>query len=283
MRVRFWGARGNLATPGAEFVRYGGNTPCVEVLADAGDHRLILDAGTGIIPAGRALMAETPLGRGAGEILLILSHPHIDHIQGFPFFAPIYVRGNVVRVRCAATEGRSTFDVLEEELSPNYSPLYSLDELHATFDIQDWDGQPMSSGPLTVSAFPVPHGRRESSGVLVREGATCLAYVPNVEYDDEAAMTRVADAVRGASMLVHDAMHVPADVPQRRGYGHSSYEEAVHVARRAGVRHLVLFHHDPDRDDAAVDEAVAAARALAQSLGLDMVICAAAEGSTLAL
>lgn len=280
MRVRFWGVRGNLATPGPEFVRYGGNTPCVEVQAEGGD-RVMLDAGTGIIPAGRALMAETPLGRGAGEILLLLSHPHIDHIQGFPFFAPIYVRGNTVRVRCAATEGRSTFDVLEEELSPNYSPLYSLDELHATFDIQDWDGVALQAGALSVSAFLVPHGRRESSGILVTDGTSKLAYVPNVEYDDEAALLRVADSVRGAGMLVHDAMHVPADVPQRRGYGHSSYEEAVRVAQRAGVRHLVLFHHDPDRDDAGLDAALAAARASAASLGLDLTVSAAIEGSTL--
>lgn len=156
MKVRFWGVRGSFAMPGADFLRYGGNTTCVELRTDAGE-RLVIDLGTGATELAKQLMSGD-LGKGKGALHILLSHTHLDHIQGLPFFTPFFIAGNRIDIHGANPSGTSLEATIQNQLAPHYSPLLGLENLAAEVDIHPFEpGAKLQLGAFKVSTAAVPH------------------------------------------------------------------------------------------------------------------------------
>jgi phosphoribosyl 1,2-cyclic phosphodiesterase len=260
VKVRFWGVRGSVATPGPEFLRYGGNTTAVEVRDRAG-HRLLIDLGTGVTQLAKELM-EAEFGRGEGELPILLSHTHLDHIQGLPFFTPFFIRGNQIRIIGPQLADLSLIETLQNHLNPHYSPLYGLENLAAGVRIETIaHGATIELPGFTVSAAAMPHGGMTSFGFRIEADGTALAFLGDVEHPDEGPLPAAIELARGVDLLVHDAMFTDEAYDLRRGWGHSPVSDAIAVAEAAQAKSLALFHHNPDATDDDIDAIVDWARA----------------------
>ncbi|HEX5178148.1 MAG TPA: MBL fold metallo-hydrolase [Gemmatimonadaceae bacterium] len=285
LTLRFWGTRGSIPTPGPATVRYGGNTPCVEVRTAAGA-LVILDAGTGIRPLGNCLVEQARGARITGDIFL--SHAHWDHIQGLPFFTPIFRPGNHFRIWSAASEAEHVARAVREQMSPTVFPV-TFDELGATVEFRALAGG-HADADYSLDVYSVRHpggalAYRMRTGNSRRTG---LVYISDNELGDATGYdspidwrARLVSFTRGASILVHDAMYTREEYEQHRGWGHSHYHDVVQLALDAGVSRVVLYHHNPERSDAEIDDRVAECRALVAQRGAALEVIAAAEGLTL--
>lgn len=284
--VTFWGTRGSIPTPGAHTARYGGNTPCVAVEA-AGGQLLILDAGTGIRALGNRL-GERQNGAVSAEILL--SHAHWDHIQGLPHFKPFFSPGNSVRIWGSRQGTTSLEAILRRQMDPTVFPV-PLDALSARLTVQHVEPGEFTVGAFRVQAMKLRHpGTTLGYRLAPLGGGPALAYVTDNELgegpDYGTAASWRGEFVRfldGVDVLIHDAMYTPDELETHRGWGHSTFEEAVAVAADAGARRLVLFHHEPEHGDETVDRLVDHARRLAKKRALPAEVLAAQEGMTLTL
>ena len=244
--VRFWGVRGSIPVPGPTTVEMGGNTTCVEVRA--GSEIIIFDAGTGLRELGCELMAELPV-----SVKLFFTHVHWDHIQGFPFFGPAFVKGN----RFDLYGGRKVTNSLAEILSgqmefPNF-PV-SLEVMGSRMHFHDLrEGEVVSAGNATVSNTNLNHPGGVIAYRVDYDGHSVVFATDTEHYsclDD-----KLVGLASGADVLIYDAMYTPEEYAgsvgdgPKTGWGHSTWEEGVRVARAAGVRTLVLTHHDPDHED----------------------------------
>ncbi|ACY16725.1 MBL fold metallo-hydrolase [Haliangium ochraceum] len=283
MRVAFWGVRGSIPTPGPETNRYGGNTSCVEVRTKS-DELIIIDMGTGAVPLGKRLMAGA-FGKGQGRATLLLSHSHWDHIQGFPFFAPVFVPGNELTMYGNAKSPSMLEGILEGQMNPHFSPLYTIKNLGASIDFRTVvQGESFALGEVQMRAQPNPHGGTTALAFRLEEDGKSFVYASDVGYSDDASMAAAVAFYRGADVLLHDCTYSPEDQTTRRNRGFSSYVEAARVAVEAKVGHLVMFHYDQDYSDEIVDElAKACRRELDTRGGRDIELSAAAEGSVVEL
>jgi phosphoribosyl 1,2-cyclic phosphodiesterase len=274
MKLRFWGVRGSFAMSGRDFLRYGGNTTCVELLTDAGE-RLLIDLGTGATELGKTLMGAE-FGKGAGTLPVLLSHTHLDHIQGLPFFTPFFIKGNTIRIIGANPMGYTLEATLQNQLAPHYSPLNGLENLAAGVSIETVAaGSTFELPGFMVTTAAVPHGSMWSTGYRISADGKTIAYLSDVEYPSVDEPLDVAvNLARDADLLIHDAMHADEDYDHRRGWGHSPARAGVVVAERAGAKKLALFHHSPDATDDMIDEVVS--RTAARTA---VPVFAAAEGS----
>lgn len=278
MHVAFHGVRGSVPSPGPDTARYGGNTPCLTV-EDAGGHVLILDAGTGLRSSGARIGEGRPID-------LFLTHTHWDHIQGLPFFPPVFRADATLRIygpdEPAGTLEATIRGLFRREVFP-----VPFADVAATFTFAPPPPHDMASGALTVRAIPVHHPGG-AVGYAVRDAAgRTLVYVPDNELGGGDAGGREArqallEASRGADLLVHDATYAGSETGFA-GWGHSTVEEAVRLALDAGVTTLALFHHAPDRVDDAVDALLAEAEALVRDAGGRLSVMAAAEGDVIEL
>lgn len=269
MKLRFWGTRGSLPSPGKDTVRYGGNTPCLEVrLAD--DNLVIFDAGTGLRGLGDALMAT---GRSV-KAFLVISHPHWDHIQGFPFFKPAFVAGNELTIVGPQTRQITLRQMIASQMDKAYFPV-QLNELKARIRFLPVREETIPVYDGTLSSVFVNHPAF-ALGYRLTVGNRSIAYITDNEpFDREVAKSlknvdrhivdvyhqqrgdpnqRIFDFARGVDVLIHDATYTPEEYVNHVGWGHSDYLFALKVASEAGVRKLVLFHHDSTRSDDSVDE-----------------------------
>jgi phosphoribosyl 1,2-cyclic phosphodiesterase len=290
LTVHFWGTRGSIPSPGPATVRYGGNTPCVELRTEDG-WLVILDAGTGIRELGRSLMERAGGAPIAGDIFL--THAHWDHIQGIPFFAPLFRKGNHFTIWGSKSLQTSIDQVVRDQMSPVVFPV-TFQELQARIDFQEL-GEEQSQGiGYEVSAMAVRHpggalAYRFSEGITPGNVAERgLVYVsdnelsPRAKYDDQPGWReRFVEFARGAAVLVHDTMFTAQEYDAFVGWGHSTYDDAVEFAIEADVERLVLFHHRPERTDDEVDQCLANCRALIASRGSRLEVVAAAEGMSL--
>lgn len=274
MIIRFWGVRGSIPVPGRGTLRFGGNTACVSVEADG--TVLVLDAGTGIKDLGAALAG------GSDRIVLLLSHPHWDHVMGMPFFAPLYEEGRPIDVVDFEGDG------------DRFSPLNVLDGVHFPLN---WENLPCEVHHAPGDGLKVLAGygfelRRlrlnhpgGAFGFRVSRDGASMVYMTDNEIDPpEGSATPFGSLVafcRGAEVLCHDAQYVSGEHVDRWGWGHSTLPRVCDLAKDAEVGHLVLFHHDPDRDDDHVAQMEAEARALLEPAGIRCT--AAYEGLTLEL
>ena len=282
-RIRFWGTRGTCPSPGAHTVRYGGNTSCVAV-ESAGGALLVLDAGTGIRALGEALLRRNGQHAATDVLHIVLSHRHGDHVLGLPHFAPLLSRTHTVCLHCGNADADSLRPFIQGLLSPPLFPLVEGVTRH--LDVCDWSNDHALIGnAMRVVRFPANHPG-EASVLCVHIGSrVALAYAPDNELgyasDDPAIAERrerLASALRGIPVLIHDATYVDAELPQHAGWGHSSAEEATRFAMECGAEMLVLFHHHPDRSDDEVDAMARACQAIA---GDRVQVVAAREGDVL--
>jgi len=267
-------------------VRYGGNTPCVELRTDDG-WLIILDAGTGIRELGRSLIERANGAPIAGDIFL--THAHWDHIQGLPFFGPIFQRGNHFTIWGSKSLETSIDRVVRDQMSPVVFPV-TFEQLDAVIDFRELAAGESAGSGYQVSAFPVRHpggalGYRFSNGNA--EGGA-LVYISDNELNPTAKYevprdwrARLIKWVRGATVLIHDTMYTREEYDHHRGWGHSTYEDAVELALDAEVEQLVLFHHKPERTDDEVDRRMEQCRAIVTRRGRELAVVAAAEGLTL--
>ncbi len=269
MRARVWGCRGSLATPGPATVRYGGNTSCIEVRSAAGG-LIVLDAGTGIRDLGVSLAAEP-----VSELDILLTHLHLDHIEGLGFFAPLFEPDCAVRIWGPHPGPMPLADQIAAYLSPPYFPVPferfgSRIEFHEVWADDWWLG-----GSRIVSE-PVAHPGRTVAYRLEEAGHT-LAYVP----DNEPALrpdSGLATA-QGADVLVHDAQYTAAEYASRGGWGHTSLPALAEMLAAAAPSRALMFHHDPSHSDDELDAMLAEVRTLAP----EAVVELAREGMEISL
>ena len=260
MKVRFWGVRGSFAMSGADFLRYGGNTTCVELRTEAGQ-RLIIDLGTGATELAKELMAGE-FGKGQGELQVLLSHTHLDHIQGLPFFTPFFIPGNRIAIHGADPAGTSLERTIQNQLAPHYSPLEALENLAADVDVFSFQpGDKLQLGPFKVATAAVPHATMWTTAFRIEAEGKVVTFLSDVEYADPADPDPAAVALAmGADLLIHDAMHPDEEYSMRRGWGHSPVMAGITVAEAALVKRLALSHHSTDATDAEIDRLVEAAQ-----------------------
>ena len=284
--VTFWGTRGTIPSPGAHTARYGGNTACVEVRDGLG-HLVVLDAGTGIRSLGKQLaQTSTPDGVRAH---IVLSHAHWDHIQGLPYFAPFFREGNVITVWGPKQGDVEMGEILRQLMQPVVFPV-PLDALAATLEVKHVNAEPIETEGCTITSMRVRHPAVTLGYRLELPGGRSVAYVTDDElgrggqYDVGAKWReRFVTFIGGVDLLIHDAMYTPEECATHAGWGHSSWVEAVELARESGVKRLALFHHEPEHTDDATDVIAEQARSLAARHGGRTEIVAAAEGLKIAL
>jgi phosphoribosyl 1,2-cyclic phosphodiesterase len=268
VRVTIWGSRGSIASAGPETVRYGGNTACVQV-SDGPGAILLLDAGTGLRRAGVALAATE------GAVHVLLTHLHMDHIQGLGFFRPLFQPGRELHLWGPPSTTLDLRARLTRYLSPPLFPV-RLRDLPSNVELHDVPPDDWQIGQFTVRAATVVHPG-PTVGYRIEHNGAALAYLPDHEpalgglagsLDREAAAepswTSGYDLAAGADLLLHDAQYTPAEYEERIGWGHSSVRHAVAFADLASVKRVALFHHDPDHDDEALDRLLSEARSLAR-------------------
>ncbi len=258
MQVRFWGVRGSVASSGSHVAKLGGNTSCLELTHDG--HRLIFDAGTGLRALGETL--PTPV-----DTTLFFSHLHWDHVQGFPFFAPAFRPDTHLRLYGPGVDGaRHLRDALARQMSPPHFPV-PLSAMRARMDFADaLPGRAVETGPFRVTPFELPHPQG-CLGYLVEAGDARVAYCTDVELTHERLPSEVGRLLAGVDALVLDAQYTRDEYegrvgPSKVGWGHSTNLDAAHIARAVGARRLFLFHHDPARTDAQVEDMAEEARAI---------------------
>jgi phosphoribosyl 1,2-cyclic phosphodiesterase len=248
VRARFWGTRGSLAAPGPDTIRYGGNTSCIEVRPTDGS-LVILDSGTGIRALGLSLNGSIPK-----RIDILLSHLHLDHLEGLGFFAPLWDPSTELHIWGPPSPTRSLSDRIAQYLSPPLFPV-RLAEIPARLELHDAPEESWTLGSATVSARPIIH-QGPTVGYRIEEDGKALAYLTDHEPALAADLTSVpAEWVSGyaiaagADVLIHDCQYTEAEYPDRAGFGHSSTHHVASFAKIAGARRLILFHHDPNHTD----------------------------------
>ncbi len=252
MRFRFWGVRGSIPTPGSETVRYGGNTACVEVRV--GDQLLILDAGTGLRALGRELEGKPC------KVDLFLSHLHWDHIQGLPYFSPLFAPRTQICFHSRYWPGDSGLKArlaaqMESPFFP--APLFAVS---STLTFEEFEpGEPWFKGGLRVMTCPLCHPNG-SVGLRVEFGGRSLVYATDCEYEGDPP-PEVISFFKNADVLIHDAQYSAEEYDKHRGWGHSSFEAAVRAAQLSGAKRLFFFHHDPGHNDVYLDRALVRLRA----------------------
>lgn len=267
MKVKIWGARGSVPAPGPETARYGGNTSCVQVTLSDGTE-LVLDAGTGIRSLGNQLVQE-PL-----HVEILLTHLHLDHIQGLMFFAPCFRSDAELVIWGPASPEASLEDRIARYISAPLSPV-EVRELPCTASFRDCPTTEWEIGPAKVASASVTH-RGPTLGYRITDGDQTLCYIPDHEPGLTPGLAELEPdwisgfaLAQGASLLIHDCQYTDAEYPGHVGWGHSAVGDSLTFARRTGAEQVVLFHHDPLHTDDDLDALDAEARERWAALGGD--------------
>jgi phosphoribosyl 1,2-cyclic phosphodiesterase len=287
MRVRFWGTRGSIPTPGQTTVRFGGNTACVE-LRTAGGTLFIFDSGTGI----RELGLQLSRSGHPVDAHLLLGHTHWDHIAGFPFFSPAFAPGNRLTIYGARGVGRPLREVIAGQMHATYFPV-PLRDLRAAIDFRELDEGQYAIGDATVQTLLLNHTTR-CMGYRIDTADASMAYITDhepfgpprnghLQNFSHAGDRRLIDFVRGVDLLIQDAQYTAEEYLTHLGWGHGSADYVADVAIAAGVHQAALFHHEPTHPDEQIDQILAAVRQRAARQGSSVHLFAAAEGQELSL
>ncbi len=251
-RVRFWGVRGSTPTPMADHMKYGGNTPCVEVETQNGTI-IILDGGTGLRLLGDALISRAKATGTAIQANLLLSHFHWDHIQGFPFFRPIYSDQNSFTIGAALPETQFLKLAFQGQFIYPYFPVLHS-QLGAKIEFFQFSQDPVEFHDVHLSSRRLNHPQG-CSGFRLELNSRVLVYATDHEHGNPEADRAVRELARGASLLISDAQYTPEEYSHgKAGWGHSTWPDVISIARDANVKELVLTHHDPWRNDEGLAE-----------------------------
>jgi CheY-like chemotaxis protein/phosphoribosyl 1,2-cyclic phosphodiesterase len=294
MRVRFWGTRGSIATPGRGTNHFGGNTSCVE-LTTADGELLILDCGTGAHMLATELMAH---GKRAIDPKILVGHTHWDHIQGFPFFSPAFVEGNTIAIYGPEGSRGSLHDVLAGQMEFTYFPV-ELNQLPAKISYHDLTEGIHTIGGARVATQFLHHPAMTLGYRVEADGVAVVYLVDHEPFSDELWRAgaepgriesilhegdrRHAKFMAGADLVIHDAQYTPEEYASKKTWGHSPYDYVVQIAAAAGVRRVALTHHDPSHDDHFVADLERKARILALQRGTGLDVFCAYEGCELVL
>ncbi|RCS22629.1 MBL fold metallo-hydrolase [Phyllobacterium salinisoli] len=245
--VKFWGVRGSVPVSGAEFLHYGGNTACVELIC--GGHRLFLDAGSGLRLAGEALRAA-----GVTDIDLFFTHCHYDHIIGFPFFTPIHDKNCRITVWSGHLAGRmTTRQMLSEFMLPPWFPA-KLDICKANIACNDFVSgailQPREGITIRTASLNHPGG---CIGYRVEWGGRAIALISDTEHEPGQLDAAILGLIEDADLVIYDCTYIEPEMERYRGFGHSTWQQGVRLCEAAGARGLALFHHDPKRSDGQLE------------------------------
>ncbi len=254
MRVRFHGVRGSMPNPDSTVARYGGDTLCIEIDTATSSHRLLIDAGTGI----RNVAVPAPDDGESLEVDLLLSHFHLDHIIGLPFFAPIFQPQHTFHFHGRA-EGMTVHDAINGALRPPWFPV-PVCESPSEKTFTDLDGSSFEIEGLQITPIWLHHPQGVT-GYRIESGDQVIVVATDHESGDEEADARLVEAARGANLLVHDAQYLETDYKEHEGWGHSTWQRAIEAAERAGVERLLIVSHDIHRTDAELDAIVAKVQA----------------------
>ncbi len=257
MRIKFWGVRGSTPTPQRENLRYGGNTPCVEFRSDGGA-LIIVDCGTGLRTFGKALIEE--FGKRPIRAHVLISHYHWDHIQGLPFFRPLYEKGNEFHFHSLPVPKASLENTLKGQMMDPYFPV------GMTTMRSKWTFVEIKNSPFTLEDFTVQFRRiNHPQGCLsfrIENNAKSVVYATDNEPGDPESDRNIRELARGADVLIYDSQYTRKQLgKEKKGWGHSSWEEGVEVCKEAGVKRFILFHFDPDSSDKDIDRIQKGARA----------------------
>lgn len=273
MKIRFWGVRGSIASPGPQTVRYGGNTTCIEIRTD-NNELIILDAGTGLFPLSQTLLAEMPV-----TAHILISHSHWDHIQGLPFFIPNFIPGNTLRLYGAfdPVSGKGVEQVMAVQLQYSYFPVLEA-EMRGRIEYQTLaPEQPVRIGSATVTPYLLNHPVVNFGYRIECDGKSVFftgdheppynIYEPSddayAEYQalvDEKEQA-IAQAMRGVDVLIADTSYTSGEYPAKKGWGHGTFATSMRMATLAGARVLFCTHHEPTRSDDALEAVFAQALA----------------------
>ncbi|MDC8832713.1 MBL fold metallo-hydrolase [Alteromonas gilva] len=277
MQLAFYGVRGSIPTPGAQYVRYGGNTACVHIeLSDGTD--IVLDAGTGIRLLGDKLIKkDTPVN-------ILLTHNHWDHIQGFPFFAPIYQSGREINI----TPGQTNLpedDAIIKQMQGSVFPVpFSALAAKISINPQPANVEHWKLNGATISRLPMNHPGKGSAYAIAENGYK-VAYITDNElyppYKKDTDFLAFVDFARNADLIIHDAQYMLSDMPEKSGWGHSVAEEAVKLAMACNAKRLALYSHDPSRTDEDIDAVIEHCNQYINIAESPLELVAAYEGLTI--
>ena len=275
--IRFWGTRGSIARPGYDTLKFGGNTPCVTVELNR-DRVFIFDAGTGIVDYGRTLSIDQHF-----KFNLFISHPHWDHIQGLPFFQPLYRQGNEMVIHGTSHGKLSLREVISGQMNNLYFPVTIKEYASRVYfnELHEGDNE---VDQLQVSAIGLNHPGATLGYLVTSETGKTVAYITDHEIfpnGDAHNRSRLIEFLKGTDVLIHDATYFDEEYPSHAGWGHSALTEVLKLADEARVKNLYLFHHDPSHDDDAVERKEALAKLYLEERSSDTKCSAAKEGTAL--
>ena len=295
MKVKFWGTRGSIASPGPTTIRYGGNTTCIEVRTDAGDV-IVLDAGTGVRALGLSLLANLPV-----HASVFISHTHWDHIQGLPFFVPLFIPNNTIDFYGAFDPiyGKDIQSILSAQMEYCYFPVRQC-ELKANISYTTLrEGDSVQVGSATVSTVLMNHPVLTFGYRIDADGQSLFfsgdheplhnIYAPDDEYFEEyqglieQKQALLVSFMAGVDLAILDAMYTREEYPTKIGWGHGTFESTLRLAQMAKAKHIVFTHHEPTRSDDALDETskIIEARLAADAQSIEATI--ATEGMEIQL
>jgi len=241
LTVRFWGARGSFPAAGADFVRFGGNTACVEICL--GDRMFIVDAGSGLIKAGKAMMSRLP-----SRIDILFSHLHHDHVSGLPFFAPALGGRCGIRTYCGNLGGASARQALDTMFSPPLFPVM-LDMFPSRFEHVGFDaGETLHFDAIDVATCPLAHPG-SCTGYRFDHGGRSVCYISDIEHSEPWPAPHLVRFCQGADLVIYDCMYTATEYPCCKGWGHSTWNAGLALCKAAGAKRMAAFHHNPLHDD----------------------------------
>ncbi len=274
MKIRCWGSRGSITVSGKEFLRYGGDTTCIEVRG-ADDELIIIDAGTGIRALGNKLVS-----RGCPDINLLITHSHWDHLSGFPFFAPLYKKDCQIKVYGPRPTQASLRKIVSKTMGAPYFPI-EFEDITAKISFPRTEGDAYMLGSIQIKTIPLRHPSKCVGYRLTNNGSTFVFMTDNEierDYSNGVSYADYVEFARGADLLFHDAEYSMEEYRKTKGWGHSAYLHTVRFAMDAGVKTLGLFHHNQDRTDEEVDAIVRECREFITREGGQLECFAVATG-----
>ncbi len=287
MKIKFWGTRGSIPTPGKDTIAYGGNTPCVQVFNDNGEF-IIIDAGTGIRELGKELIKRD----GTKKLNLLISHTHWDHIQGLPFFSPLYYSGYEINIYSFLHKGIEGFEIFEAQWHPLFFPV-DADVLNAKIVYhQIKDNQEYLIGGFNITTMQMNHSKG-TLGFRIN-GEKKITYMTDNEiyFDINKPITKqdileknekLIEFCKGSDYLIHDAMYNVKDNIEKVGWGHSNNISILHFAELAEVKNLVMFHYEPEYTDSYIDQLYDESKTVLDHLNYKINCIASKEGQEILL